>query len=93
MYITMEAAPQSQHEVDLNDPSKAVAHAVREFESRGEFSTRARRAWSGHPAAPMLVVAGRNRVSTDGPGKKVHAHTGFVIMGGAEGAASIGRKG
>jgi hypothetical protein len=77
MYITVdlepEAAPQQERTVDLKDLRKAVSHLVWEFESRGEFSPKARRAWSGHPAAPMLVVAGRNTVSTSGSEKR-HTH-------------------
>jgi hypothetical protein len=71
MYIVVEA---TQHKADSDDPSKAVARAVLEFESQGEFLIKGRRAWSGHPAAPTwLVVAGRNRVSISRQKEGKHA--------------------
>ena len=60
----MEAAPQQEHTVDREELSKGVAQAVWEFDSQGGFLPKVRRAWNGHPAAPRMVVAGRNRVST-----------------------------
>ena len=78
MYIMAEVVPRLQHKADPKDLRKAVAPAVQEFESRGEFLTKLCQAWSGHPAAPMgLAVAGRNspnRVSTSKPGTRQGTH-------------------
>jgi hypothetical protein len=64
------------------------------FESQREFSTKACRACSGHPAAPTgPVEAERNTVSTTSrrPETK-HRLTGFVITNGAEGVAASGGR-
>jgi hypothetical protein len=66
MYISTEVAPQGpqlQRWADPKDPCKGVAHAVREFESQEETSTKVHRAWSGRLAAPTLAAAGRNKIS------------------------------
>jgi hypothetical protein len=71
-----------------------VAPQLWGFESQREFLTKARRACSGHPAAPTgLVEAERNMVSTTSrrPETK-HRHTCFAITHGAEGVAASGGR-
>ena len=77
MYLTVEVAPQ-----------------LWEFESQRarEFSTKARRAWSGDPAAPTgLVVAEKDMVSSSRR-ETMHRHTDFVITHGAEATAASGGR-
>ena len=70
-----------EHTVDPKDPSKAEAHLVWEIESREEFLLKVCWAWSGHPAAPTLVVASRNRVSFSRSEKGTHTELFWSHMG------------
>ena len=80
MYIAavVETAPQL---CECNDLIKAVVHAVE------EFSTEGHRAWSGHPAAPTLVLASRNGSAL--ADQKIGTHTKLVLIAHDEGGAGM----